>query len=527
MVLGLSIAFSSCELTDFEFQDDPNELSQKSVNPDFILNEIQILFIHVMQDLSLNTDDIMRYEAMSDTYTDVAEASAINGEWTDLYALGVNFKTLEALAINNDEIRFHMGIARILKAYSFTSMVDYVGDIPFLEANNPEDFPNPKADSGADIYTTALTEIDAAITDFNNASTIPLTDLYYKGDKEKWIKLANTLKLRLLINRRLTDATESKKAINDLISTNNLIVSIDDDFQFSYSNAATPESRSEYYQRAYLSDGPSEYIGNYFLWMLKDSKSARDPRLRYYIYRQTLQHPGDLGMLRCSDDGGATLFDGFDFCYVGAFYWGRDHGDDDTRPADRFLKSIYGLYPAGGAFDTDNGIAATESANLGGAGLFPVFLSSYTNFLKAEAALTLETTGDPIILLETAIRNSMEKVLGFAAVDATFAATTTDVDNYVAEVMSDYTAAATHEEKLDIVIREYYLAAFGNSMESYNAYRRTGYPSNIQEPIKNENIPFPRSFPYPEDAINTNTSLVVKPVTIKVFWDTNPDGFIK
>ena len=80
---------------------------------------------------------------------------------------------------------------------------------------------------------------------------------------------------------------------------------------------------------------------------------------------------------------------------------------------------------------------------------------------------------------------------------------------------------------MDIIITEYYLASYGNSVEAYNAYRRTGYPSNIQIPINDDNPTFPRSFPYPDDAVDVNTSLTQKANTDKVFWDKNPDGFIK
>ena len=39
-------------------------------------------------------------------------------------------------------------------------------------------------------------------------------------------------------------------------------------------------------------------------------------------------------------------------------------------------------------------------------------------------------------------------------------------------------AAPTTDDKLDILIKEYYIAAWGNGLESYNMIRRTGKPEN-------------------------------------------------
>ena len=141
--------------------------------------------------------------------------------------------------------------------------------------------------------------------------------------------------------------------------------------------------------------------------------------------------------------------------------------------------------------------------------------------------MKLDIYGDPAVLLEEGIRASMDKVLSFGNVTSTMAATQSDVDSYVAEVLMGFNTAATDEEKLDIIITEYYLATYGNSIEAYNAYRRTGYPSNIQIPIDDDNPTFPRSFYYSNNAVINNMSISQKKITDKVFWDINPDYFIK
>ncbi|WP_281989266.1 SusD/RagB family nutrient-binding outer membrane lipoprotein [Aquimarina aggregata] len=506
-----SLFFTACEVANFDLQENPNSLSPDLVDPNLLLNGIQDLFEDAMVIVARNTDDVMRYEAMTDVYTDIAEPSALDGEWTRVFRLRENTKILENLVAQNEDLRFHRGIAKVLRAYATVTLVDYFGDIPFFEANNAVEIPNPMVTSGEEVYAAVLSDIDLAIEDFNNVELRPDTDLYFDGDEDKWIKFANSLKLKMLVN--IGDQTR----LNALLAEDNFIETIDEDFQFNYGITAVPESRHPYFQRGYLPDGFSQYIGNYFLWLLKDSKTVRDPRLRYYIYRQSARN-----ITTC---GGEPIFD---FCYVGDFYSGRDHGDDGGSPSDGQTKTTYGVYPAGGTFDADNPDSGERSPNLGGAGIFPILLSSYVKFLRAEAALSIGTTGDPAALLEAGIRASMNKVLNFKNADegSPFAATNEDVDAYVTAVMTEYNAA-TNETKLDIVMREYYLSSFGNAIESYNGYRRTGFPSNLQIPIKNESNPFPRTYSYPDDVVDTNSNIRQRPITTQVFWDTNPAGFIQ
>ena len=520
--LIITLLFSSCEITNFDLQDNPNSITPAQVDPNYILNDIQIAFAKNMSRFFDSTDQIMRYESMNDTYAKTADNGSLNTEWEVAYQIRNNYLILDNYVTNNTDYTFHRGIARILNAYSMSNLVDFLGDIPYSEANDPKNM-NPAQDNDKDIYDQLLNELDLAITDINNAVLIPPTDLYFGGsignaNPTAWIKVANTLKLRMYINMGNTSMLE------ELITQNNLITDPSEDFEFKYSTINEPESRHPYYvDGAYTGGDFSSYIGNNFMWLLKDSKTSSDPRLRYYLYRQIGIHPQDDNsgnFLKCENNPI------FDFCYVGDFYWGRDHGDDDSRPADGYKKTTYGLYPAGGAFDDNSYIRADKTTNLEGKGILPIFLSSYTNFLIAEAILSYGVSGDALPYLEQGIRHSMRKVLAFESVTSILAASQADVEAYVSFVLSEYNAATTNNEKLDIIVREYYLASYGNSIESYNGYRRTGYPSILKAPIYNKSIPFPRTYALPKDAVNRNSSINQRPITNQVFWDTNPAGFI-
>ncbi|WP_271781937.1 SusD/RagB family nutrient-binding outer membrane lipoprotein [Aquimarina algiphila] len=515
------ILFASCELGDFgdDLQENPNLLTPDQADPNFLLNNVQKEVADLLQDLNRTTDEVMRYTVLNETYSDVSNQASLNTEYNNYYAFLEDANTIFDLAENDESLLYHRGMATILLAYATVTMVDYLGDIPFSEANRAdEQILNPKPDDDAMIYRTLLDRLDLAIDDLSNSTLAPINDLYYDGDAEKWIRLAKSLKLKMLLN------IGDRDRINVLLAEDDFIAS-DDDFQFQYGTSASdPNSRHPDYNISYRPEGFSTFLGNSFLNLLLNDKSISDPRLRYYVYRQSNTDPSDT-LLGCV---GSSIFN---FCYLGNAYYGRDHGDTRSTGADRNLRATYGLYPVGGAFDEDNPSApefAIAAQNQLGAGILPILLSSFVDFLRAEAALTLTTSDDSAALLESGIRKSMDKVLNFAnaASGSTFAATSADVDAYVLEVMTAF-AAADNQGKLDIILKEYYLASYGNSTESYNGYRRTGLPSVFTAPIFDPNTPFPRSFSIPEDAINNNNQLSQRPITTQVFWDKNPVGFIR
>ena len=523
------LLFFGCEVSEFELQDNPNYLTPESADPEYMLNEVQYLFQHYMKWMIINTDDVMRYEAMTDTYGDIVPTSILDGdtskEWDTYYEALNNVRTIEELAEGDETLLFHNGIAKLLMGYMTVTMVDYLGAIPYSQAVNNTEFPYPELDGGAELYQMVLGDIDEAIAEIQEANFDFSTDLFYQSDKDKWIAFANSLKLRMLVQTRLASTdigvSDIQGEINALLSKN-LIDTVEEDFQWSYSTVQEPESRHQYFQRAYVS-GFDQYIGNYFMSLLKESKSNPDPRIRYYLYRQSDVDPfSGPPYLPCQGDPIV------DYCYVGDQYWGYDHGESRVGRGDNLLRTVYGIYPGGGAFDENQFEGAPSTTNnLGGAGILPLLTSSYVSFLRAEAALTLGTNGDPEALLEKGIRNSMEKVTGFGGVISDYAATASDIDSYIDEVMLNYANASTDEERLDIIMTEYYLSAYGNSIEAYNFYRRTGYPSNIQVPIDDDDPVFPRSFPFSRLEVQRNLSLSQKYNYDKVFWDTNPDGFIK
>jgi hypothetical protein len=127
-------------------------------------------------------------------------------------------------------------------------------------------------------------------------------------------------------------------------------------------------------------------------------------------------------------------------------------------------------------------------------------------------------------MLESGVRKSIAKVMGFTSQAGASAPTMDDVEDYVTEVNNKFNAADA-DGKLDIVMKEYLIALQGNGLEGYNGYRRTCKPNNLQPLRLDDPSPFARSFWYPSNYVNRNSNASQKAdVTVPVFWDSNAPG---
>ena len=63
---------------------------------------------------------------------------------------------------------------------------------------------------------------------------------------------------------------------------------------------------------------------------------------------------------------------------------------------------------------------------------------------------------------------------------------------------------------------------YGNGIDAYNTYRRTGFPKTLQANIEPQPGAFIRSLYYPANFVETNNVVDQKSnVEVKVFWDNN------
>jgi Starch-binding associating with outer membrane/Susd and RagB outer membrane lipoprotein len=552
LTVAVFMTMASCK--DFDLDaglENPNEVSVTQLDQNLLMNQIQTEFAIMFEEMTEKGMETTRMAALTsdgggDKYENAYVATSFDDVWEFAYQRVLN--QIEVLLAKTDAGGFtvHSGAARVLKAYTLVTLVDFFGDVPYSQAlkglEGPANF-NPGVDSGKSIYEAAIKLLDTAIADLAKAPKGALTrDIYYGGDAKKWTALANTIKLKMYLNTRLIDAAGSKAKITELLAAN-LIDTDAEEFTFKYSNSSQPaRSRHPLYRQTYQPQlgAAAGYLGNYFMYSVYKQKGIEDPRWRYYIYRQvgSIQQAlkEDPKSCPCSNTPRPDHYDRNQaWCTIDPGFYGREHINSDGTPPDSKAISCYGVYPAGGRADLNKDNRAYSGASqqgqgADGAGIQPIWMASYTEFVKAEAALTLGTTGDAAALLAGAVTKSINRVRAFAVtakqpLTADLEPSQTVYEKTVADL---YAAATTTDAKLNVMMKEYYLALFGNGVESYNMYRRTGKPGDMQPARAANPGNFFRSYIYPSVFVNLNSSTKQKTTnTVKVFWDNNPDGFVK
>lgn len=529
---------TSCGLAELDLLDNPNQVAPENAQSDLFFTAINLDINNLFLNVNGSTERVTRHLAMTggNVYENAFAATSYNPEWRIAYAnlLPDLDKLIE---LTQEDVLFYAGASKVLKAYTLMTLVDMFGDVPYSEAGQGVSNLSPIADDDESIYNEALSLLNDGIADLNTytdpitSSTITSSDLFYSGDYTKWIKFANTLKIKWYLN---VGSGAGANGADITAAAANAITDAADDFAFQFGvERDSPNSRHPWYNNGY-ENGATIYQSNYFMWELKEEKGIEDPRLKYYFYREDLTPKAEIDAftLDCGYTAAPLHYTvaGFTYpyCHLGEGYWGRDHGNDDGIPPDSDRRTVAGVYPAGGLYDSGQGAASVNGGTDGdtGGGISPIMLSSFTHFMLAEAALTRATGADAAVELEMAVRQSISKVMASGAAQAdTLAPSAADVDAYVQIVMDNFAAAAN---PLEVVIKEYHIALWGNGIETYNAVRRTTFPTNLQPTLEANSGDFPRLMYYPADYLNLNASISTqRALTDQVFWDKNAAGVIK
>lgn len=527
VLLGVGLVFTSCETTDLDLLDDPNNVTQDKASLDRFMTAIQLDFTSFMRQMGGNGAALTRINYMfGRTYSNNYQPVALNGEWSLAYrGMFSDMASAESLAQSNGDNK-HLGVMRILKAYTLITLVDAFGDVPLSQATDPSAYPAPMVDPGADVYAAAIDMLNEGIDYLSQPGDNLEYDFFYNNEFGKWTKLANTVKMVAFLN------TGNTSGFNGIVNAGNFINSTDDDFQFQYgTNETNPDTRHPSYNSNYNVTGTGPYQS---VWLMGTMLDLGDPRMRYYFYRQSDCCPG----ASCNPGGSQTTLtcsvaprpnhfpSDMLFCSLEEGYWGRDHGNAEGIPPDSFQKTSGGVYPIGGSFDDDRFTSVTVGGGGGGAGIVPIMLASWTEFMKAEVALASGSAGAASSALSAGMNKHINKVLEFGSLDpeadSAFFASSSDVSSYISSVVNAFNGGS-NEDKWEVLATQQFIAHYGNGMDSYNFYRRTGYPKKLQLNIDPNPGAFVRSFFYPANEANVNSNIVQKPgVDVQVFWDTNP-----
>ncbi|MCL6272630.1 SusD/RagB family nutrient-binding outer membrane lipoprotein [Muricauda sp. 2012CJ35-5] len=548
---GMALVLVSCETTELDLTQNPNALTPDQASADFLLNSVQEDFVRQFEgdgDFDPNdnwasggntTGDGFNELGMELTrivnmggrnYVSVYQGSDMSDEWSNAYRILANIRTMQPLA-EQSELFTHLGMANFFEAYLFVTMVDFFGDVPYSEAAIADDNFNPVADPGASIYDAALALLDQAIANFNaTESALPPTDLYFNGDENAWVRACNTLKMKIYLQRRSVDAS-AVASFNAIVTGGNYIADTTDDMIFNWgaTSASRPDNRHPRYGINYTVSGAGEYMSN---WLMNLMDTTDDPRIRYYFYRQASAVPGaeippDEETLNCSLEAPPQHYidGGFTFCYLPNGFWGRDHGDADGTPPDGLLRTVYGTYPIGGKFDDDSFEAIGLVAGAAGAGITNLLTAYTSDFMIAEMAMVSGDEPAAKTALLNALDKSVAKVQAFASTrlgtaDGSFQPDAAAISAYRDTVDAAWDAADTNG-RWNLLAEQYWVAHFGNGVEPYNFYRRTGFPTTLQPNLEPNPDVFIRSMYYPTNSVNNNSSISQKPNQQQtVFWDT-------
>ena len=562
-LLAIVLTFTNCETIDLDQTENPSQISEDLLDPVYTFNYVQIQLADFVDSANSFTQRVTRQMAMTggNTYNNAFAPVNFNTNWNTGYNLLNAIKIMEPKAITNREY-YALGASKVIRVYVLMTMVDMYGNIPYSEALQGSGNLNPRFDNSADIYRGLLAELDAAIAILGeeNAPGSKVQDLYY-NTQGQWVTLANTLKLKMYCNSRLPEAASELGVdvgvkIKEIVAANNFIDEASEDFAFKYGNSRfNPNTRHPLYNDQYERGGGA-YIANYMMWAMTTEKdfdigistevTGVDPRTPFYFYKQdenpkgentfTLPKPTrpehyDNSEYRSFYNSNLTPFIVSNWIGENAIvdngYWGRDHGDNSGIPPDASKRTVAGMYPIGGAYGKFGDVQQDGSKGALGAGIMPMILSSYVHFMLSEVIESGIGLGSRTAIgeLEAGIRASIDKTVNFipgynytgGVVKPNATVLAAQQESYVTFIKTKFNAATTN--KLELIIKEYFLAAWGNGIEPYNAYRRTGYPSNFQPTREQFSGVYFSTALYPGNSVVNNPNAPANVRTKKVFWD--------
>ena len=483
---------------------------------------------------------------LATAWTKLLSATPNPGTLAPVYGVLQNLEDIIKNGTDAGNLRY-VGIAKVLKAYTFSVLVDVFGDVPFSEANKlKEGIIYPKFDDDATIYSALFTLLDEGIADLNNASAANVLkpgsdDMIYTGSVDLWTRAANTIKLKLYTQIRKTKSVATE--VGALISGGKLINQTSHSFLIPYGpNGATDDRNPGF--ATYFATQRSNHVSPYFYEILKGYNPRiltgnPDPRLPYYIYNQ-------VNATQASRDGNQTEYrDGpFVSIYFGSVGPDRDRTQQNTI-------SLFGIYPVGGKYD-DGSAAIASSAS--GTGAAPYRMLTYADrlYLEAELINTGVITGDAKAKLKAAVEESFKQV---DYVITTFVKPSQTVPtlvgkpavtDYVNKVLAEYDAGSTAKQ-LEIIMTQKWISSVGSAVDQYTDIRRTGYPvifnpldpimapgGKVQPPINGDPINpgaqkavpvqlskgFPLSVQWYQGELETNPNAPDQknPAAFKVFW---------
>ncbi|WP_276372483.1 SusD/RagB family nutrient-binding outer membrane lipoprotein [Chryseolinea sp. H1M3-3] len=404
-----------------------------------------------------------------------------------------------------------LSMINICKVYTYSVLVDAFGAVPFTEALNDEILV-PKYDNGQAVYDQLIVMLDEAIAtlDEDEEGFSGTQDVVYGGDIEKWLKFANSLKLKLAVT--IADVNPTKAASMVTEAEPNVFSSNADNASITY--LATSPNTNPLWEDLVQSGRADYVIANTVVDKLVD---LNDPRLIVYAAGRNFNYPTNkaTGAKRDSTiTSPAKLM---------LYYPDQDSIVNTTAPFTVLAKDsllALQLYKGG-----EYGTANTYSANSHVGDLFHepslegVILDyAEVQFLLAEAAARGIATEETV---ETYYENGIVASMEYWGVSESL------IEDYLDRPDVDYaTATGTWKQKIGI---QEWLALYNRGFEGWTTWRRLDFTGfNVPEDLTESDIPRRLIFPIEEATLNPSSWRAAiemiggsDDVQTKVFWDVN------
>ena len=301
ILVGSMLMLTSCEIPT-DLNDNPNEITLQDADAILFLNGAQLANImgqnsHLNRISGMFSGQLVGYTSLySNIYGYSLSTVESNDEWNGCYT-GVLTNVRHIREIVPDD-KLLVGIAKVLEAHAVGTLAILMGDVPYSEVVSEVE--DPVFDSQVSVLDALTSLLDDAISDLGSTSGRPEDyDIYYNGDKDKWLAAAYTLKARYALIQ--SDYTSALTAANMGISSSA------DDMNFIPRGDAEISEGDKNLFNAILSGSRTGDIGNngsYLLELLNDStanyrgndKTNETARHNYYKIDEN-SGEGNLGVI--------------------------------------------------------------------------------------------------------------------------------------------------------------------------------------------------------------------------------------
>lgn len=176
-----------------------------------------------------------------DNYQYLIREADTDGMWQRMY-----FNTLAStnqiiMQADAADAPHYKGVAQVIMAYGILTLTDAFGDVPYTDAFGAvNDNFTPTYDTQQDLYSTILPGLlNEAVTNLSAAESLggsPSTDdLYFGGDLNSWITVANTLQMKIAF--QASKQSGNSAYTSALTLSANAISSNAEDFELFFGNA--------------------------------------------------------------------------------------------------------------------------------------------------------------------------------------------------------------------------------------------------------------------------------------------------